>query len=74
MLVGDVCGDVPGDAVVMGGSTCVASGLRVLVKSDPGATTLRRAGLVDLEPVFSVDVGLVEGSLFFGLAVRGRRT
>jgi hypothetical protein len=59
---------------VMGGSACVASVLRVLVKSDPGATTLRSEGLVDLEPVFSVDVGLSEPSLFFGLAVRGRRT
>ena len=68
LLVGDVRGDAAGE-VEMGAST-LASGLRVLVKRDPGV--LASAGLVDLEFDFPVDVG--EPSLLFGLAVRGRRT
>lgn len=73
MLFGDVRGDVPGEAVLMGGRTC-ASGLRVLDSSDPGVTVLPTAGLLDLGSVFSVEVGLGEVSLFCGLAVRGRST
>jgi hypothetical protein len=68
LLVGDVRGDVAGDAVAMGASA-LASGLRVFVKRDPGCV-FASAGLVDLEFDFSVDVG----EFSFGLAVRGRKT